>query len=78
MRVLVSLGHKDWVFLLVPESFVLLVTWDYSLFGVVLFPVFYFFCFTQADVICSLVLTEGTQRFYNNIITISLKVYIVF
>ena len=35
---------KYWVFLRVPESFVFLVTW--SLFGVVLIPVFYFFYFT--------------------------------
>ena len=51
----------EMVFLQLPESFVFLVTCDWSLFGVVLFSVFYFFCFTyKAYVICAPVLAEGT------------------
>ena len=68
LEVLLVLGHRSLIkkiriHLQVPESFVFWVTWDKSLFGVVLFPVFYFFCFTWAYVICAPVPAERSENY---------------
>lgn len=68
LEVLLVLGHRSLIkkiriHLQVPESFVFWVTWNKSLFGVVLFPVFYFFCFTWAYVICAPVPAERSENY---------------
>ena len=51
------------IFLQVTEGFVFLVTCDYFLVGIVLFPALYFFCFTYACVTCT---QSRNQIFYIN------------